>query len=86
MEKKIEVNKKVKFTGKSGARSKFALNGNLCNSTRMNDGNGLSFYSQYSTQLLSLESSEYRLMSELFTAFFSDVSFFFLSQNLYIVR
>ena len=62
----------------------------LCNSTRMNDGNGLSFHSQCSTQfmtqLLGLDSSEYRLMSELSTAFFAGVSFFFLSQNLYIVR
>ena len=56
----------------------------------MNDGNELSFYSQYSTQfmtqLLGLDSSEYLLVSELSTAFFADVSSFFLSQNLYIGR
>ena len=57
----------------------------------MNDGNGLSFHSQYSaqfmTQLLHLDNSEDRLMSELSI----EVSLqmfplsFFLSQNLYIV-
>ena len=56
----------------------------------MNDGNELSFHSQYSTQLmtqlLGLDRSEYQLISELSTAFFADVSSFFVSQNLYIVR
>ena len=56
----------------------------------MNDGNELSFHSKYitqlMTQLLGLDCSEYRLMFELSIAFFADVSSFFLSQNMYIVR